>query len=592
MAEDRVDRRLAAILAADVAGYSALMGSDEVRTVRDLKDHQAVVLPMVGDFGGRIIDTAGDGILAEFPSIVNAVECAVAIQLRMVKRNIPIEPERRMQFRIGINFGDVIYDDARIFGDGINIAARLEGISEPGGICVSGKCYEEIGGRVNVSWDDLGEQQLKNITRPVRVYRVRLDKSTAKAAPAQSCPPLTLPDKPSIAVLPFNNMSADPEQEYFADGVVEDIITALSRMRGLFVIARNSSFIYKGRAVDVKQVGQELGVRYVLEGSVRKAGNRLRITGQLINAGTGAHLWADRFDGALEDIFDLQDQITSKVVGAVAPRLEKAEIERAKRKPTESLDAYDYCLRGLAAFHHPTREGIDEALRLFRRAIEIDSDFALPHGMAAWCYVHRKSNGWRTDREQEIAETARLARRAADLGKDDAIALSLAAHALAYVVPDSDIDAATGFADQAVALSPNLATVRLCSGWIRIWRGEPEMAIEHVNHAIRLSPLDPTMFRMQVMLAMAHFVARRYDEASSWAQRALYEQPAYLAALPIAVTSHAQAGRIDVARKIMAEMLRAAPWVSISKLEEAVPFRRRDDWARYAEGMRIAGLPE
>jgi tetratricopeptide (TPR) repeat protein len=325
---------------------------------------------------------------------------------------------------------------------------------------------------------------------------------------------------------------------------------------------------------------------------VRKAGNRVRITGQLINAGTGAHLWADRFDGALEDIFDLQDQITSKVVGAIAPRLEKAEIERAKHKPTENLDAYDYCLRGLAAFHLSTREGIDEALRLFRRSIEIDPEFALPHGMAAWCYVHRKANGWQTDRAQEIAETARLARLAADLGKDDAIALSLAAHALAYVVPNSDIDAATGFADQAVALNPNLATVRLCSGWIRIWRGEPEMAIEHVNHAIRLSPLDPTMFRMQNMLAMAHFVARRYDEASAWAQRALYEQPAYLAALPIAVTSHAQAGRIDVAKTFMAQLRRAAPWLRISNIAEAVPFRRREDWATYAEGMRIAGLPE
>jgi TolB-like protein len=410
--------------------------------------------------------------------------------------------------------------------------------------------------------------------------------------PAKTRDEPVLPDRPSIAVLPFQNMSGDPGQDYFADGMVEDLITALSRLRGLFVIARNSSFTYKGRAVDLKQVGHELGVRYVLEGSVRKAGNRVRIAGQLINAGTGAHLWADRFDGALEDIFDLQDQITSKVVGAVAPRLEKAEIERANRKPTESLDAYDYCLRGLAAFHHSTREGIDEALQLFGRAIEIDPDFALPHGMAAWCYVHRKANGWRTDREQEIAKTARLARRAADLGKDDAIALSLAAHALAYVVPDSDIDAATGFADQAVALNPNLATVRLCSGWIRIWRGEPELAIEHVNHAIRLSPLDPTMFRMQNMLAMAHFVARRYDEASTWAQRALYEQPAYLAALPVAATSNAQAGRIDAARKVMVELRRLAPWLTISNLEEAVPFRRRDDWARYAEGMRIAGLPE
>jgi TolB-like protein len=449
---------------------------------------------------------------------------------------------------------------------------------------------------INAAPVDTGRDFHQHIDRLVRT----LEKQEADAG-ATAPPPAAgviahresmLPDRPSIAVLPFANISGDPGQDYFADGIVEDLITALSRMRGLFVIARNSSFTYKGRAVDVKQVGHELGVRYVLEGSVRKAGNRVRITGQLIDAATGAHLWADRFDGALEDIFDLQDQITSKVVGAVAPSLEKAEIERAKRKPTDSLDAYDYCLRGLAAFHHSTREGIDEALRLFRRAIEIDPDFALPHGMAAWCYVHRKANGWRTDREQEIAETARLAWRAADLGKDDAIALSLAAHALAYVVPDVDIDAATGFADQAVALNPNLATVRLCSGWVRIWRGEPEMAIEHVNHAIRLSPRDPTMFRMQNMLAMAHFVARRYDEASTWAQRALYEQPSYLAALPVAVTSHALAGRIDVAKKFLAELRRAAPWARISNLAEAVPFRRPEDWEKYAQGMRLGGLPE
>jgi TolB-like protein len=401
-----------------------------------------------------------------------------------------------------------------------------------------------------------------------------------------------LPDRHSIAVLPFQNLSGDPGQDYFADGMVEELITALSRMRGLFVIARNSSFAYRGRSVNVKQIGRELGVRYVLEGSVRKAANRVRITGQLIDTSTAAHLWADRFDGALDDIFDLQDQITSKVVGAIAPKLEKAEIERAKRKPTESLDAYDCCLRGLATFHHATREGIDEALRMFYRAIEIDPDFALPYGMAAWCYVHRKSNGWRSEREQDTAETARLAWLAADLGKDDATALALAAHALAYAVPESDIDAATGFAERAVVLNPNLATVRFCSGWIRIWRGEPEMAIEHVNHAIRLSPSDPTMFRMQNMLAMAHFLALRYDQASSWADRALYEQPAYVAALPIAATSHAQAGRIDVARKYMAALRRGAPWLCISNLADAVPFRQPEDFARYAEGLRIAGLPE
>ena len=289
MAEERVERRLSAILAADIAGYSALMGADEARTVRDLKGHQAVVLPMVGEYGGRIIDTAGDGILAEFPSVVNAVKCAVAIQSKMAERNAAIEPERRMQFRVGINIGDVVYDDVRIYGEGINVAARLESIGEPGGICVSSKVHEEISGRIDLAYQDIGEQQLKNIARPVRAYRVHLDSVAPRVA-------LTLPDKPSIAVLPFQNMSGDPEQEYFADGMVEEIITALSRIPWLFVIARNSSFTYKGRLADVKQVGRELGVRYVLEGSVRKSANRVRITGQLIDVTTNAHLWAERFE--------------------------------------------------------------------------------------------------------------------------------------------------------------------------------------------------------------------------------------------------------------------------------------------------------
>jgi TolB-like protein len=387
-------RRLAAVLAADIAGYSTLMGADEARAVRDLKGHQAVVLPMVAEFGGRVIDTAGDGILAEFPSVVNAVKCAVAIQSKMAERNSAIEAECRMQFRVGINIGDVVYDEVRIYGDGINVAARLEGIAEPGGICISSKVYEEINGRIELAFEDIGEQQLKNIARKVRVYRVRLNSVAPTAAQ------LALPDKPSIAVLPFQNMSGDPEQDYFADGIVEEIITALSRIRWLFVIARNSSFTYKGRAVDVKQVGRELGVRYVLEGSVRNAANRVRVTGQLIDSATGAHLWADRFDGALDDVFDLQDKVTASVVGAIAPKLQQAEIERAKRKPTDSLDAYDHFLRGMASIHLGTRQDIDEALRLFYRAIELDRDFASAYGMAAWCFVWRKVNGWIGNRAQ------------------------------------------------------------------------------------------------------------------------------------------------------------------------------------------------
>jgi TolB-like protein/class 3 adenylate cyclase len=391
----KVPRRLAAILAADIAGYSALMGADEARTVQDLKEHQAVVLPMIKEHGGRIIDTAGDGILAEFGSVVNAAECAVAIQRTMAERNAEVEETRCMRFRIGINQGDVVFDDSRVYGDGVNVAARLESLAEPGGICISRKVYEDISGKVQLAFVDLGEQQLKNIAQPVRVYRVSGEQLAAARATAK--PALALPDKPSIAVLPFTNLSGDPEQEYFADGMVEDIITGLSRFRWLFVIARNSSFAYKGRAVDVRQVGRELGVRYLLEGSVRKSANRVRIAGQLIDASSGVHLWADRYDGAHEDVFELPDQVTASVVGAIAPRLEQAEIERARRKPTESLDAYDFYLRGLANWYKRTREGTNEALRLFYRAIERDPDFAAAYAAAAMCFNRRKPFSWTID---------------------------------------------------------------------------------------------------------------------------------------------------------------------------------------------------
>ena len=577
-------RRLAAVLAADIAGYSTLMGADEARTVRDLKGHQAVVLPMVAEFGGRVIDTAGDGILAEFPSVVNAVKCAVAIQSKMAERNSAIEAECRMQFRVGINIGDVVYDEVRIYGDGINVAARLEGIAEPGGICISSKVYEEINGRIELAFEDIGEQQLKNIARKVRVYRVRLNSVAPTAAQ------LALPDKPSIAVLPFQNMSGDPEQDYFADGIVEEIITALSRIRWLFVIARNSSFTYKGRAVDVKQVGRELGVRYVLEGSVRNAANRVRVTGQLIDSATGAHLWADRFDGALDDVFDLQDKVTASVVGAIAPKLQQAEIERAKRKPTDSLDAYDHFLRGMASIHLGTRQDIDEALRLFYRAIELDRDFASAYGMAAWCFVWRKVNGWIGNRAQAIAEAARLARAAVDLGADDAVALSAGGYTLAFVV--HDLDAGAAFIDRALVVNPNLASAWQNSGWVKAFLGEPEEAIQRLTHMLRLSPLDPLSFRAQGGIAFAHFLAGRYDETSSWAETALRQRPTFLAAIRELAASHALAGRISEAQQTMARLRQLDPAMRVVNVKDWVPLRRPDDLARLEDGLRKAGLPE
>ena len=401
---------------------------------------------------------------------------------------------------------------------------------------------------------------------------------------------LTLPDRPSIAALPFLNLSGDAEQEYFIDGVVEDIISALSRIRWLFVIARNSSFTYKGRAVDVKQVGRELGVRYVLEGSVRRAANRVRITGQLIDATTGGHLWAERYEGALDDIFELQDRITESVVGAIAPQLERAEIERAERKPTESLDAYDYYLRGMARFHAGTQDGLDHALSCFRKAIALDPEFASAYGMAAWCLFSRSLNGWMDDRTQEIAEGVRLARRAVDLGKSDAVALARGGHALAHF--SRDLGMGIDFLDRALVLNPNLAAAWLLGGYLRLFRGEPDEAIERFEHAMRLSPLNSEMFRMQTGVALAHLIARRFDVASSWAAKAFRDVPALVLPGAVIAASHALGGRMEEARRAMQHLRKCNPALRLASLDKWLPFQRPQDAALFAGGLRKAGLPE
>jgi len=431
--------------------------------------------------------------------------------------------------------------------------------------------------------DPDGNGQSRLITVPGRGYRI-VGLANASAGPA-------LPDKPSIAVLPFQNMSDDPQQEYFADGIVEDIITALCRFRWLFVIARNSSFAYKGRAFDVKEIGRELGVRYLLEGGVRKAANRVRITTQLVDASNGAHLWAEHFDGDLADIFDLQDRVTASVVGAISPKLVQAEIERIKHKSTASLDAYDYFLRGLECAHRITRDGTSGALRLFAKASDLDADFATPLGAAAFCYVVRKINGW-LNLPQDISEAASLASRAAELGKNDAVALAFGGLALGYVV--GDLEGAVALIDRALACNPNLASAWYASGTVRAFRGgEPDLAIEHLARAMRLSPLDPFIFSMQGVTAFAHFFAGRYEEAAAWAEKAFWERPNILATLRIAAVSNAFAGRLEHARKAVARALELDPQMRISNLKDRIGiFRRQEDFAKYAEGLRIAGLPE
>jgi adenylate cyclase len=534
---------------------------------------------------------------------VDALGAAIEFQQAMVEANRDLSDDTAIIFRIGLHLGDLIVDGDDLYGDGVNVAARLEAEAPPGGIVISGDMHNAVVGRLKAAFHDLGDLALKNIERPVRVLRITWEEAdwpapahaegdasasmpTATAVPDTA---LALPDKPSIAVLPFTNMSGDPEQEYFADGVTENIITELSRFRSLFVIARNSSFAYKNKAVDVRTVSRELGVRYVLEGSVRKSGNRVRITGQLIQAHSGAHIWAERYDGDLVDIFELQDEVTSDVVGAIAPRLEQAEIERASRKPTEDLGAYDYYLRGTASFYQWTTEGLKEAQLFFYRAIALDPGFALAYGMAARCYQRRKALNLLEDPTLEVPEAARLARRALQLDSDEARLLSVAGHTLAFVVLDLEIAAVV--VARALTLNPNLALAWMVSGWVNVWSGRPDVAIDHFVRAMRLSPRDPQLPLMRFGIASAHYLARRYDAAASWVDKATQERQGY-PSVRVAAASAALAGRPDEAKALMARLLQLDPSRRVSNLQDVLGPYRPEDLEHFKVGLRKAGLPE
>ena len=596
----REQRKLAAIVAADVVGYSRLMGRDESGTLARLRKNRSEHLePALAKYGGRLVKLTGDGALVEFASAVDALSAAIEFQQAMAEANRDQAADTALVFRMGLHLGDLIVDGDDLYGDGVNVAARLEGEAPGGGIVVSSAVHEATAGRLKAKFEDLGRLALKNIDRPVQAFDVRWEPSdwwrpakTEATAALETAPPapLPLPDKPSIAVLPFQNMSGDPEQEYFADGVVEDIITAFSRTKALFVIARNSSFAYKGKSPDVRQVGHELGVRYVLEGSVRKAGDRVRITGQLIDASTGSHIWADRIDGRLEDIFELQDAVTSQVVGAIVPALEQAEIARAKRN-AGSLEAYDYYLRGLASHYRYTREGTAEALALLQRAVELDPDFALAYAVQARCYVARRSMAW-DDRAHDIVEAERASRLALSLDRTDARVLAFAGHALRFVAGHS----AEGLAllDQAVRLDPNFAT-----GWG--WRaaaknafGQPEQAINDLERALRLSPLDVSIFLPQGQMAISHFLCDRYDDACSWALTSLQSRPNHLTALMVLMAAHAMAGRLDAARRATATYLHLNPAARLSSMMDQLGslFQQDEIVAKFQRGLRLAGLPE
>jgi TolB-like protein/class 3 adenylate cyclase len=581
---ERVERRLAAILAADVAGYSRLMGVDEEGTLAALKAvRQEVTDPRIAEHRGRIVKTTGDGLLVEFASVVDAVRCAVDIQGGMAERNAGTSAERRIEFRVGINLGDIIVEDQDIFGDGVNIAARLEALAEPGGICVSRVVRDQVRDRLDLVFDDMGEQQVKNIARAVRSYRIAPPKPSAPQASdvqAVPAPPPALPDKPSIAVLPFQNMSGDPEQDYFADGMVEEIITALSRIRWLFVIARNSSFTYKGQAVDIKQVGRELGVRYVLEGSVRKATSRVRITGQLIDAETGAHLWADRFDGSLEDVFDLQDKVASSVAGVIEPALQTAETARSAGRPTADLTAYDLYLRAYALLWSSARQ-IPEALRLMERAIERDPHYGPALAWAGQCcyrlLLDDRSENPAADRLKGID----FARRALEVAGDDPGILINAAIVLASF--GEDIGAMMALADRALALNPNFARGWHISGTLRLYAGEPEIAIEHVEVSLRLSP-RARFGASLLVLGSALFLCRRFDEAASKLLLAIQEDPSFPQPYRVLAASYAHMGRLDDARAII-EQLRALTPVLIP---DASYLRNPEHRELWLSGLRLA----
>jgi TolB-like protein len=586
MAEERVQRRLAAILAADVVGYSRLMEADEEGTRVCLRNLQTDLIdPQIATDGGRIVKTMGDGILAEFPSAVDAVRSALAIQKAIVEQNDSLPENRRITFRVGINLGDIIVEGDDIHGDGVNVAARLEGLCEPGEVYISGSVHEQVAGKLAASFDDLGHQAVKNMAKPVRVYRAGAEATpTAPPESAGKAPPL--PDKPSIAVLPFANMSGDPEQDYFADGIAEDIITALSRFRWFFVIARNSSFTYKGRNVDVRQVGRELGARYVLEGSVRKDGNRLRITAQLVESATGNHLWAERYDGALEDVFDLQDQITEGVVGAIEPSVRLAEIERARRKRPDSLDAYDLYLRALPHAWAFTPAEVEKAIELLEMALRIDPGYVAAHGLAAWCNGHFSTLVPGHPRGPVSVQHAR-----AVLGPDtdDSLALASAAWALAFF--ERDYDVAIDAIKRALAFTPNSPIVLSFSALVHAYAGRFDVAIKHAEASLRLSPFDPMRFLAELAAAYGHFFTERYDDAGEAARRSAHINPKFVPAATLVVASCTRSGHPQAAQAAAGRLLSLSPDFRVADFVRIGRFAP-DLIEKYAAALREAGLPE
>ncbi len=593
MTGERVERRLAAVLAADVAGYSRLMGTDEVGTLATLKAlRREIIDPAVAELRGRIVKTTGDGLLVEFASAVDAVTCAMSIQEKTAEWNGMISGPHFL-FRIGINVGDIIIDGDDIFGDGVNVSARVENECEPGGVCLSSSAFEQVRGKTAFAFDDLGERSLKNIDRPVRLYAARHAGKEAGAPSSEANRLLPLPTRPSIAVLPFQNMSGDPEQEYFADGVVEDIITALSRFKSLFVIARNSSFTYKGKAIDIKQVGRELGVRYVLEGSVRKAGGQVRITGQLLEASTGTHLWANKFDAPIEDVFELQDEVTASVVGAIAPRLVDAEVETARRKRPDDLGSYDHYLRGLSQLYEFTPVSCKRAHSEARKAIELDPNFGPAYALAAFSHYVRKFNLGDDLSDEEVTEALEFIATALKLALDDEGVLTRASMLFSNVA--NEFERGLVLANRAIALNPNFAGAHNAKGWACLFLGKFDDATEAFTAGLRFNPLDRWNLRSALRgLASTCSMRRRYDEALIWAHRLLFEvDPKDLLSLVIVCDAKLRLGQVDEAGDFAKKICNFYPHLTLGLLKAAYRhFRRPDDLARVDEVIASVGLSD
>ena len=593
MASEPVERRLAAVLAADVAGYSRLMGRDEERTLANLKSfRKTLVDPAIAAHRGRIVKTTGDGMLVEFASAVDAARCAVEVQRSMAAQNADVPQDLRIEFRFGIHVGDIIIDDNDIFGDGVNIAARLEGIAEPGGICISDDAHRQIRGKIDIAFDDIGEQTLKNIVEPMRVWHIRL---AGEAVPAiRSSPPpirvqdLALPDKPSIVVLPFDNMSAEAGQDYLADGIVEAITAALSCIRSFFVIARSSAFTYKGRATNARDIGKELGVAYLLEGSVQKAGTRLRIIVQLIETEGGAHVWSSRFDGAIDDFFDLEDRITEQVAGALQPSIRIAEIERSRRKRPQDLGSYDFTMRAMPHVWALEKAESAKALELLEKALAIDPEYPLALSLAGWCHAQRSVYNWADDIAGSQASARSLAERAAEMSGDDPVILAVLGAVHTFL---RNFGTARVLLDRAVTLDPNAAWAWSRLGWLENYADQPQKAIGNFERALRLSPIDPMNFNNYVGIGSAHEVAQEYDKAAAFYRRALEERPNASWIYRNLASVLSGAGRVDEAKQAFAVMMLTYPDLTVSKFKQAMVFSPAA-LNRMAENLRKLGLPD